>query len=191
MKIFSKKKLVSSVIALLAFLLFMSCETDRAYEGNYAAITFTQGTDDTVYEFTLPYEEDDIYAVKTTAKDNASLTAYKIQAKNGYEDPFQAIEVLFVPAQTGCEEAYLTVVFYDRLKQNSATSDIYQQRTFTLDSSKGLSSNSYKKSNVKGGKLFFNWQISDANSVECDFAYTNSTINRYNLKGLSFLATIK
>ncbi|MCR5219338.1 hypothetical protein [Treponema sp.] len=186
------KKIVSSVLAAAAFsLLVMSCETDQAYEGNYATITFTQGTDDTVYEFTLPYEEDDIYADTTTAADNASLTAYKIQAKNGYNDPFQSIEVLFVPAQSGNESPYLTVVFYDRLEQNGNTSDIYQQRTFTLDSSAGLTTGNYKKSIIKGGKLFLSWQVGDENSVECDSAYTSSTVNHYNIKGLSFLATIR
>ena len=179
MKIFSVKKIVSAVLSAAAFsLLFGSCETDRTYEGNYATVTFTQGTEDTVYKFTLPYEDDEIYADTTTAKDNASLTAYRIQAKNGYEDPFQALEVLFV-------------TFYDRLEQNGNTSDIYQQRTFTLDSSSGLSAGSYTKSVVKGGKLFLNWQVSDVNSVECDSAYTNSTVNHYNIKGLSFLATIR
>ncbi|MBO6176026.1 MAG: hypothetical protein J6O39_00580 [Treponema sp.] len=192
MKIFSVKKIVSAVLSAAAFsLLFGSCETDRTYEGNYATVTFTQGTEDTVYKFTLPYEDDEIYADTTTAKDNASLTAYRIQAKNGYEDPFQALEVLFVPVQTDNETPYLTVTFYDRLEQNGNTSDIYQQRTFTLDSSSGLSAGSYTKSVVKGGKLFLNWQVSDVNSVECDSAYTNSTVNHYNIKGLSFLATIR
>lgn len=195
------KKLISSVFSLAAisafFLAVTGCSGNDAAEGNYARIVFTQGTGDSVYYFDIPYGEDEIYAEKTTAKDDSSLTAYKIQCKNGYEDPFQALEILFVPeqinAQGSVQSASLTAVFYDRLLQNgsSNTSDIYQNRTFVLDSSKSFSSENYRISSVKDGKIFLNWQVNDENSITCETDYTDGSVNRYNMKGLTFMATIK
>ena len=194
------KKIMFLILSIAALFVNVSCKTDAVDEGNYAVITLCQGTEDDVYTFTLPYAgQKKIYASTGKASSDASLTAYRIKAANGYEDEgqgYQTLEIEFVPSQTDEQgntvDPYMIVTMYNFLHQNSNTSDVPEQRNFTITKDNLFSSANYKKASAEDGTLFLSWFVDEENAVNPDSAYTsqNSTVQRYRIKGVEFKSTI-
>ena len=61
--------------------------TKNSFSGGTAQITLTQGTEDEVFTFNIPVDDEaDVYAQQTTAADDAGLKAYLLQAKTAMKN---------------------------------------------------------------------------------------------------------
>ncbi len=191
------KHLLKISISLLSLSFLVSCSdsnlfsTNESFEKGYAQIVLTQGTEDEIFEFTIPIDEgDQVYAKTSSAADNATLKAYVIQAKNGYEKPFEAFSIKFVPEQTdssgSTSSAYATVVFTESTLEEGI-SDFPMSRTFYLNSSTNFSSSNYSISASSSGKISFDWSVDDDNSVKASQTYSNYEVKSYNLKSVKFV----
>lgn len=192
------KKINFLLFGIALIFSFASCKNGAVDEGNYARITLTQGDDD-VYEFTLTKSgEDEIYAQRGTSGEG--LDCFRIKCANGYEDTghgYETLEITFVPQQKDSDgntvEPYMTVVFYKFLHQDSYTSDVPEWRTFKITSDALFTKNNYSQSVSEDASLWCSWYVDEENAVNPSSTYTssNSTVQRYQIKGVEFKATIK
>lgn len=195
------KHLLKISISLLSLSFLVSCSdsnlfsTNESFDSGYAQIILTQGTEDEIFEFKIPIDESDqVYAKSTSAADNAALKAYLIQAKNGYEKPFEAFSIKFVPSQVDSSgntvSPYATVVFTESTLEEG-TSDFPMSRTFYLNSTTNFSISNYSISSSSSGKISFDWAVDDDNSVKASQVYSNYEVKSYRLKSVKFVVQCK
>ncbi len=169
--------------------------TKNSFSGGTAQITLTQGTEDEVFTFNIPVDDEaDVYAQQTTAADDAGLKAYLLQAKNGYEKPFETFYIKFVPSQVNSQgeviSPYATVVFTE-FSIEEGTYFYPSSRTFFLNEETSFSSADYSLATGSGGKISFDWSVNDENSVKASQVYSNYEVKSYSLKSVKFTAELK